>query len=439
MMEAGPGTRRSRAGWSSATAAGVLALFLGGCGGGGDQTFADGYYRFVHVALATDTVSIAADGKTIVSTLKYHAATPYIQLGWGLPKITVQSANSGATYADAQVPVAGAAHYSYFLYGGGSSPTILSLRDDTSDADSGKFNLRSINLATGSGSLDIYLLDIGATADANAATISYLASGTSSAFAQYTTGNYHIVVTPAGSKEVIYDSGEQALSGNSKVTLVVFATGSGKLVNAALMREDGGGTTNFVDNSLARFKFVGAAADVQPLDLLIDGSVTLANVPYGGLSAYARVAAGSRNFKIQASNAPGSYVTDQNQTMNPAYDHSLVTYSIPGTGAVSMFTLQDNNLPPASDKLKLRIVNAGSDGTAYDVYSNFTKLVTNIAQGTGSSYLDLDGAIYTLTFSPAGTTNQAATIIATLEAGRVYTIYTYGRSGSVAAVLTTDY
>jgi hypothetical protein len=425
----------------SALTAVVLGVLLAGClGGGGNETFADGYYRFVHVSPGTDTVAVSADGTSIVSSLNYHAATAYIQLGWGTPEIKVQSTSSGATYLDSRIPVAGAAHYTYFVYGGGSSPVAYTLRDDVADAASGYFLLRNIHLATGIGPLDIYLLPPGSTVDASTPAFSAVAYRTNSVFAQAPNGSYNIVLTPTGTKEVIYDSGTQGFTGNLKVSLAIFATGSGKLVNAALLLDDGGGTTVFVDNPAARFKFVSATADVQAVDLLVDGAVALANVPYGNVSPYGPIAAGSRNFKIQPTNAPGAYIYDQSQAMNAGYDYSLAAYSIQGTGSAGVIVLQDNNLPPPSGKATLRFVNAGSDGTAYDAYVNSNQLLAGIAPGAASAYQTLDGALsYTVSFSPAGTTTVAATVTAVLDAGHVYTIYTYGRSGSAAAVLTNDY
>ena len=424
----------------SVSTAVALGLLLGGClQGGGNDTFSDGFYRFVHVSPGTDEVTISANGTSIVPSLKYHGATAYVELAWGTPEIKVHSAASGATYLDATVPVAGAAHYTYFLFGGGSSTISLSLRDDVPDAASGKFYLRDIDVATGIGSLDIYLLAPDSIVDTATPAFSAVAYRSSGAFTQFTAGDYNIVVTPTGSKEVIYDSGKQTFSSNAKVSLAIFATGSGKLVNAVLLLDDGSGTTTFVDNSAARFKFVSADTDVQSLDVLVDGTVALANAPYGSVSAYGPIAAGNRNFKLEASNAPGAYLYDQGQTMNGAYDYSLAAYGIQGAGSAGLVVLQDNNLPPPTGKAKLRSVNAGSDGTAYDAYVNSTKLLSGITQGTASAYQTLDGASYTLSFNPAGTTTAAATVTAPLDAGHVYTVYTYGRSGSAAAVLTNDY
>ena len=417
----------------------VLALLLEGClGGGGNDTFADGFYRFVHVSPGTDAVAISADNNALVSSLSYHAATGYFQLAWGTPRVKVTSAASGETYVDSLVPVAGSAHYSYFVYGGGPAPVALSLRDDVVDPSSGNFYLRTIHVATGIGAVDVYALKPGVTVDAITPAFTAVAYAAGTNFGQLAAGTYNFVMTPTGTKEVIYDSGPRDIPGGGKLSVAIFATGSGKLVNAVLMADDSTGATVFVDNPAARFKFAGLTTDVQPVDLLIDGVVALASVPYGSVSDYGPVAAGTRNFKIQPSATPGAYVYDQNQAISGGYDNSLAAYSIQGTGSAGVAFLQDNNLPPPTGKATLRFVNAGSDGTAYDAYANSSKLVSGIAPATAATYQTLDAATYTLSFNPAGTTTVAASLSAALSAGHVYTVYTYGRSGSAAAVLTQD-
>ena len=146
------------------------------------------------------------------------------------------------------------------------------LADAVSDAASGKFNLRAVNVATGIGTVDIYLLPAGSTIDQVAPTFSGVAYGGTAAFTQFATGDYDLVVARAGSKDVIYDTGKQTMAAKAKVTLLVYATGSGKLVNGALLYSDTSGTTTFIDSSLARFKFVNAATDIGSVDVLVDGT-----------------------------------------------------------------------------------------------------------------------------------------------------------------------
>src|SRR5262249_34980587 len=150
-----------------------------------------------------------------------------------------------------------------------SSMSTLLLTDTIADAASGKFNLRAVNVATGIGSVDMYLLPVGSTIDQASPTFSSIAYGASVAFSQFATGDYDLVVTRAGVKDVVYDSGKQTMAANAKVALLIYATGSGKLANGALLYTDSTGTTTFVDSSQARFKFVNAATDVGAVDLLV--------------------------------------------------------------------------------------------------------------------------------------------------------------------------
>ncbi len=420
--------------------AAALALLLTACkGGDGDTSNLKANIRFVHVSPETDAVSISYDSTTVVTSLGYHGATTYQALDWGSQEVKVQSAVTGATYSDTTISPTFQGYYTYLLFGGGSSMSTLLLSDSVADADSGKFYLRAANVATGIGSVDMYLLPAGTTIDQVAPTFSSVAYGGTATFTQFTAGDYSLVMARAGSKDVIYDSGKQAVAAKAKVTLLVYAAGSGKLVNGAFLYSDTSGTTTFIDSSLARFKFVNAATDVGSVDVLVDGSVALANVPYGLLSAYNAIAAGNRNFKIQPSSNPGAFVYDQNTTLASAADHSFVAYSVQGTGSAGLIALADNNLPPAAGKAKLRLVNAASDATAYDAYVNFAKLLSGLAQGVGSDYQKLDAGTYTVTFTPAGTTTQAASVTLELDSGHVYTIYAYGRVSSLAVVTTTDY
>ena len=418
----------------------ALGLLLGGCGGGGgNSNFSDGYYRFLQLSPGTGAVAITANGSSIVPSLSYHAATPYVALGWGTPTIKVQSVSGGTVYVNGMVPVASGGHYSYFLFGTGSTVYGLPMRDDVNDAASGYFNLASAHVATGTAAVDIYVLPPGTALTGKTPIFTGLAYATDTPFTQIAIGTYDIIVTPTGTTDVIYDSGPQAFAANRKATFAIYATGSGTLVNAALMLDDGSGTVNFVDNPAARSKFVAVTADLPAVDELIDGVAVVSSAKYGSVSAYAAVAAGVRNLKIQASSVPGSYVYDKPQTFGGGTDNSLVAYSIQGTGSVGVIALQDSNFPPPSGKASLRIVNAASDSTAYDAYVNSTKLLSGIAQGSASAYQTLDAATYVLGFDPAGTTTVAATQSAVLAAGHVYTVYVYGRSGTAATVLTTDY
>jgi hypothetical protein len=420
----------------------AVAAVLAGCGGGSSSSSSNvnTLVRLVNVSPATDNVKVTLAGVVATSSLAYHDATGYVSVASGTPELTVYSATTGASLYDVtNLSIASGSRNTIFVYGGGTSVTATLLPDDTTAASAGHVSLRLSHSATGIGTIDLYLLPAGtAIRDATPA-YSALAYAATTVFAEYASGTYSIILTPAGTKEVIYDSGAQTLSDTGRITLLVFGTGSGKLANVALLQDDGSGATAFVDNRHTRFRFVNAHPDTQAADVLVDGSVAFAGVPSGGLSAYGLAAAGARAIKVQASSAPGAYLYDGTRNLNAGVDYSLVVYGAAGGGPASLLALQDNNLPPASGMAKLRFVNAVSDGTAYDAYTNDAVVLTNMGFATASPYQSLAAGTFSLGYGPTGTGQQAVRLSGQqLDAGHVYTIYLYGRGASVAAVLAED-
>jgi hypothetical protein len=396
--------------------------------------------RLVNVSPGTYDVKVTLAGVVTTSSLPYHGATGYVTVASGTPEFTVYSSTTGALLYDvSSLSISSGTRSTIFVYGGGKNVTATLLADDITAASAGHFSLRVSHSATGIGALDLYLLSGGtAILDATPA-YSALAYPTTTAFAEYASGNYRVVLTPVGTKEVIYDSGPQVFAETGRVTLLVFGTGSGKLANATLLQDDGSGTTTFIDNRYSRFRFVNALPEAPAADVLVDGTVASAGVAFGGLTAYGLASAGVRDIKVQASSAPGAYLYADPRTLSAAFDYSLVAYGSTGGGPAGLLALQDNNLPPQSGKAKLRFVNAVSDGSAYDAYANDTVLLSNMGFATGSSYQEVDAGTFALGYAPAGTGQQAVRLSGQqLDAGHVYTIYLYGRSGSAAAVLAED-
>ena len=94
----------------------------------------------------------------------------------------------------------------------------------------------------------------GASLDAATPNIGGIATGTTSAFASAPFGNVQIRITRANTKEVIFDSLPQTIPERAGLQAVIYARGSGKLVNVALMNLDNSGSGSIANNLLAQFK-----------------------------------------------------------------------------------------------------------------------------------------------------------------------------------------
>ena len=98
---------------------------------------------------------------------------------------------------------------------------------------------------------------------------------------------------------VIYDTGVISFGDKTLSEAVIYGTGSSKLVDVAVLNIDSNGTGQVYPSLLAEFKLLNAAS-VGPLNVLVDGNLVLANVPFAGVSNYQITTAGSHNIAVQA-------------------------------------------------------------------------------------------------------------------------------------------
>ena len=123
---------------------------------------------------------------------------------------------------------------------------------------------------------------------------------------------------------MIYDGVPQTFAEHSGASIVAFGKGSGKLVNVVLLRNDDAGSGALVDNLLTQYKVVNASLVPSPLNVLVDGSLQLSNIPYTGVSNYQRTSAGAHNFSFEATTTPGASLLTLVQTLAAATDTSIV-------------------------------------------------------------------------------------------------------------------
>lgn len=415
----------------------IAALFLAGCSSSSNNGAPpDAAMRFIHVSPFSGTVRIAVDGATVLPSLDYHVATPYMAIGPGLHTVTYADATSGALLFTDQISVYSSGQYTYYFYGGPGSVSVHDSIDGTADSSDGYFKFRVINLGTGLGNVDLYALPPGTTIDQATAAITSVPYSMASSYIGATTGTYTLAVTPTGSKQVLYATGDIPYTSNAKVTLTLFSAGSAALGNGVMVTT--GGLSVFVDNQQARARFVAAMPAVPTSDLLIDGNTFVSAAAYGTASAYAITASGAHNVQIQPTPNPGAYIYNQSQGLAAAADMSLIGYSNVGTGSASLLALIDNNLPPLANQAKLRVVNASSDATAYDVFLNTTRIVSALPQSTAAPYQQLAPTSTTVTVQPAGTSTVAASLPLPLATPHVYTVFITGQSGAVQLLATTD-
>ncbi len=234
----------------------------------------------------------------------------------------------------------------------------------------------------------------------------------------------------------------QVFANGDSYEAVVFTKGSARLVSVAMLNEDNTGTGQVNDNLLAEFKVLNASTAGTSLNVLVNGTIALSNIPYQGVSNYVTTPAGSSTFTVQATATPGANLLTLVATLASATDTSLV-FSGP-TGGLSPLVLNDNNLPPPALNARVRFVNASPGLGPIDVYVNFSNTIPNLAQNAGSIYVNETadstiGTAYEFDFNVAGTTTPVLKLPGVvIIAGHTYTVYVVGPSNAPQGVVSQD-
>jgi hypothetical protein len=421
----------------------LLSLTLASCGGkgsGGGST----RIRVLNAIPDATAISLTLDTNApIVTGLQFQQMTQYIDVGSGSHEFKV-SANGGASNViDTTLSLASGADLTYVVYGPVSAAVGLIFGDTGfTSPNSGNFAIRAVNAAAGVGPIDVYLTAPGTDLNTTSATIPNVGFGNVSAFTNVLAGTYEIRVTAANTKDVIFDTGTTAFADQTMIDVVAITKGSAKLVNMALLPITNTGAGQVNENLLAEFKVINASSVASPLNVAVDGTLTLSNVPYTGVSNYTTVSAGSRTFTVQATATPGANLLTLVNSLASATDTSLVLSG--PAGALAPLVLQDNNLPPPTGRARLRFVDTSADFPSLDVYVNFSKQVSSLTTNSASSYLEVTadatiGTSYEFDFNTAGTVTPVLKLIGvSIIAGHTYTVYVVGPAAAPVGVVTKD-
>ena len=405
----------------------LTSLILAGCSKSSSSAQGNGQLRVVNAFSQANALDLSVNAKPVVNGLPFQANSQYASIDTGSQIFNVSSNTN----------------YSYIVYGPQTAVGALLLSDGFNDPGDGFFSIRFVNTAAGPGALDLYLTPPGADISAAAPAVANIAYGSASLFLPIAKGTtFEIRITPAGTKDVIYDGAAQTFAEHSGASIVAFSKRSGKLVDVVLLRNDDPGSGSLIDSMLTQYKVVNASLVPSALNVLVDGVLQLANIPYTGVSNYQRTFPGAHTFNVEATTTPGASLLTLQTTLAAATDTSIVLNG--PSGALHATVLQDNNLPPPPSTANVRFVNSSADVAAFDVFINFSKQVSGLAANSASAYINLNaasatGTSYEFDFNLAGTTTSLLKLTSVvLTAGHTYTVYLAGPGTSLKGIVSQD-
>lgn len=418
--------------------AAVLVAFmvvLGGCKSGGNAQNST-QLRALNAVADAEPLDVLVEDDVKFAAVPLGTTTATSEFESGTRDLKIRSSTNGAILTQKSVNFGDGARNTLVLYGKRGALGTQLLVDSTATPSGGKFRMRAIGFSGESGAVDLYIT-AGSPVDSSA-TLSSVAYLTATDYSELNAGSFKIYMTVAGTKDVIFQSAAQTFAEGSNVSILVFPSAGGKLVNAVLLREgqDGGGT--LLDNPVGRVKAVNAIPTSPPLNFKADGTTLLAGVPFTGTSSYVTLTSGTRTLQLEASNVPGSIIASASQAIGGARDYTIV--ALDTLAAPRLAVLADDNTLPNAGFAKVRFVNAQMGSTTVDALVNFAVQSSGIAYGTASGYNQISAATdYTVSFTTAGGVTTIATLAPVqFDAGGIYTAYLFGTSATPQVKVARD-
>lgn len=413
----------------------AAALVAGGCNKGGqNQNSTD--MRALNAIVDAEALDVLVDSDVKFSAVAPGTATSYTNFSSGSRELVLRSATNQAVLFDKSVSFPGDSRGTLLMYGHRSGATALFLTDDTTSPTSGKARVRIINLSVDSGPVDVYITT--SSSATGPAFISGASIGTVSAAGEITGGGYRVVVTAAGTQDVIFTSSTAFnFNSGSNYTVAITPSLGGKLVSAVVVEPGTSGNVTFLTNPIARIKGANAIADSTGLNYKTDGTIILTAVPYTGVSSYVNSSSGTHNLQIEQSNVPGANIASLSASLASARDYTLLASGSIAAPKLSLIT--DDNSPPTAGNVKIRFVNAVT-GSNVDALVNFASQAQGIAPNTASAYYTIAANTnYTITFTTPGGVSVIASLAGQeLDAGNIYTAYVFGTTSNAQTKLIRD-
>jgi Domain of unknown function (DUF4397) len=414
----------------------MAAALAGGCNKNGkNQNSAD--VRVLNAVVDAEALDFLVDDDVKQSGVAVGSTTGYASFNSGGRTVKVRSAVNGTQLLEKAVNFPSGSEQTLVAYGRRATMGLLILLDDTSDPASGKFRVRAVGLSADSGPVDVYILN-GDISGVPAVLISAVAFTSVTDYAEVAEGDYRIVYTASGTKEVLFESPTSHWSAGTKNTLTVFPTAGGRLVSAAFLTPGSSGKGTFIPNTRARVKAVNAIPDSTTLTFFSGTTPLLSTVPFMGVSTYVTTTAASQSLRIEASNVPGTTVASRTQALGAGLDYTLL--AVNATAQASLTVLPDNNAFPSAGKARVRFVNALVGAGSVDVSVDFASQATGIAYNTASDYIEITaGTTYTVSFASAGGVNALASLTPVeFVSGAVHTVYLFGTGTSGTIKVARD-
>lgn len=414
----------------------LVAVLLAGCAAEGQKQNVS-RVRVFNAVLNSPAVSVSIADKTLASGLTYGQSSAYVETPSGSTVFTIKDA-AGTVLASATYTLGNERPATLVVSGLPGNYGGLLFDDQVNPPQDGRVRVRFMHAASTVTPLDAYLNKPGEDI-ANVNPVYAATLGLYTNFAEISADTYILRLTLSGTKEVVYESDPIAMGSREAISLMAYSSGSQRMVTAARLMHDAGGSISLLPSKVARVRVANAVAGT-PIDVLVDGTSRSTNAAVAALSDGIVLNAGNRIIRVDPNATAGTALVSGTFNFAPARDYTVLAMGS-GTSATLAQFLDETQSANATTRIRLRVINGIVGGEPVDLLAG-TTVVSTAAPGAAGSYGEVEAGTFTLAAKgkSSGTTyfSVADRAFTAADYNLRYVMLLTGTPGSVVAQLVVE-
>jgi len=395
--------------------------------------------RVAHLSPNAPNVDVYVDESAVLEDVPFGAVSEYLDVPAGDRQVEITAAGDpGTSVFSGPVTVEDGMAYTVAAIGelGDGADQMfepLILQDDNSDPGGDTARVRVVHASPDAPAVDVTVASSG---DALYDGVSYGQSG----YVEVPAGEYTLQIRgdTDGNDGDVVASFDLNLAGGQVYT--AFAAGylspddepADTPFDLVVAQDTESGTMSDGMDDPAMVRVAHLSPNAPNVDVYVDGSAALEDVPFGAVSGYLDVPAGTRTVEITAAGDPDTSVFAGDVGVEAGQPYTIAAIGEIGDDADQMFeplVLQDDNSAPDSGMARLRVVHASPDAPAVDVtIAAGDVLFDGVAYG-GSGYVEVPAGDYTTQIRGDTDSNDGDVVAeydVSLSGGQVYTAFAAG-------------
>lgn len=394
--------------------------------------------RVLHGSPDAPNVDVLVDGETVLSDVPYKTASDYLAVPADGFDISVNVAGTTDTALSLEnVELTPDTEYTVIAANIAAELEAIVLDDTVTNPAAGELAVRAVHAAPAAPSVDIYVTAPDAELANAAPAVTGAAFTDASDFLMVPAADYRVRITAAGAPDVLFDSGTVSLEAGDKLTLVALESDANSIspVTLVALTGDSENPSMEIADNRGRVRAAHLSPDAPNVDVLVDGEVVLADVPFPTVSEFLELDSGSYEVDI---NAAGTMTTVLNETLELAGGDVFTVAAVNYLGSIETLVIEDDLAAPEAGNAHLRVVHASPDAPNVDVLVGDEIVLEDVPFKAVSDYLPLAAGEYNIKVNATGTATTVIDVTPTLEDGAIYTVVAANELASIEPILVQD-